>query len=119
MKILLIEDDPSVRSYIAMSLRDADHTVLEAENGLNCLKILKEQKQIDLIITDIVMPEKEGIETIIDIRKCYPKIKIIAISGGGKLDPEQYLLLAQALGANKTLKKPFKPSELMHTIADL
>lgn len=119
MKVLVIEDDATVRNFITTILRETDHTVLEAENGMDSLKILKEQRDTELLITDIIMPDKEGIETIIDVRKKYPELKIIAISGGGKLDPDQYLLLAATLGANKTLKKPFKGSELLDTIADL
>jgi DNA-binding NarL/FixJ family response regulator len=65
------------------------------------------------------MPEKEGIETIKDIRKQYPEIKILAISGGGKPEPENYLLLAHALGAHKTLKKPFRASELLNALKTL
>lgn len=119
MKILVIEDDASVRQFIANILKKAEHTVLEAENGLSVISILKENIDMDLIVTDIIMPEKEGLETIMDIRNKYPEIKIIAISGGGKIDSEQYLLLAATLGANKTLKKPFKGSDLLNTIADL
>jgi DNA-binding response OmpR family regulator len=65
------------------------------------------------------MPEKEGIETIIEMRQLYPKIKIMAISGGGKVGPENHLVLADALGANTTLKKPFSGQELLRAIDNL
>jgi DNA-binding response OmpR family regulator len=119
MKILIIEDDSAVRNFINISLKAENHTVVEADNGLNGLKLLQDNPDIEVVITDIIMPEKEGIETIIAIKKQYPAVKILAISGGGKLDSENYLVMAKALGAHKTLKKPFKGSELLNTIAKL
>ncbi|NTW83889.1 MAG: response regulator [Chlorobiaceae bacterium] len=119
MNILIIDDDPAVRNFISVSLRDAEYTVFEAENGNKGLNVLQEHPEVEAVITDIIMPDKEGIETIKDIRKLFPGIKILAISGGGKLEPENYLLLAHALGAHKTLKKPFRVSELLNAIATL
>jgi DNA-binding response OmpR family regulator len=119
MKILIIEDDKTVRDFITSTLEEANHRVIEAENGLIGMKILHENKDTDLVITDIIMPEKEGIEIIRDIRNQYQGIKIIAISGGGRIVPEDYLALAETFGAHKTLKKPFKASELLNSIATL
>lgn len=119
MKILIIDDDPAVRNFISVSLKDENHTVFEAENGFKGLNVLREYQEIEVVITDIIMPEKEGIETIKDIRKQSPFIKILAISGGGKLEPECYLRLASALGAHKSLKKPFKVSELLNALETL
>ena len=119
MNTLIIEDDITVRNFIVTTLEEAGHTVLEAENGLKGMELLRKHTDTDLVITEIIMPEKEGIETIRDIRKQYPAMTIIAISGGGKLGPENYLELAETLGANTTLKKPFKGSALLNTIAML
>jgi CheY-like chemotaxis protein len=113
MKILVIDDDPSVRKFIATTLKRENHVVTEAENGAEGLKRLQEEKDISIIITDLLMPEKEGIETIMEIRKINPSLKILAISGGGKVGPENFLLLADAVGANATLRKPFSGQELL------
>lgn len=113
MKILVIDDDPSVRKFIATTLKNENYTVTEAENGEDGLKKFQEERDIGIIITDLLMPDKEGIETIMEIRKVNPSIKILAISGGGKAGPENYLLLADAVGANATLKKPFSGQELI------
>ncbi|MEI8185531.1 MAG: response regulator [Chlorobiaceae bacterium] len=119
MKILVIEDDAAVRKFICTLLKRENYTVYEADNGINGLMLLKEQKDIAVIITDLIMPEKEGIETIIEVKKQYPAIKIIAISGGGQVGPENFLVLADALGANTTLKKPFSSQELLRAIKNL
>ncbi|NTU52151.1 MAG: response regulator [Chlorobiaceae bacterium] len=116
MKILVIDDDPSVRKFISTTLKRENFTVTEAENGKEGLKRLQEEKDIAIIITDLLMPEKEGIETIMEIRKLNPSLKILAISGGGKVGPENFLLLADAVGANATLKKPFSGQELLMSL---
>jgi CheY-like chemotaxis protein len=113
MKILVIDDDSSVRKFIATTLKKENYAVTEAENGVEGLKKLQEERDIAVIITDLIMPEKEGIETIMEIRKINPALKILAISGGGKAGPENFLLLADAVGANATLKKPFSGQELL------
>ncbi|NMW22416.1 MAG: response regulator [Chlorobiaceae bacterium] len=119
MKILVIDDDAAVRKFITTILKRENHTVFDADNGKNGLLLLQEQKDISVMITDLVMPEKEGIETIIDVKKQYPAIKIIAISGGGQVGAENYLVLADALGAHTTLKKPFSGQELIRTLDNL
>ncbi|MCX6179078.1 MAG: response regulator [Chlorobiales bacterium] len=119
MKILVIEDDAAVRKYISTILKRENYTVYEAENGTNGLFILQTHKDISVMITDLIMPEKEGIETISEVTKQYPAIKIIAISGGGQVGAENYLVLADALGAHTTLKKPFTGQELIRAINNL
>jgi CheY-like chemotaxis protein len=119
MKILVIDDDEGVRKFIGTTLKREHYSVFEADNGLNGLQILQENPDITVVITDLIMPEKEGIETIIEIRQLFPSIKIMAISGGGKVGPENHLVLADALGANTTLKKPFSSLELLRAIDNL
>ncbi|MBZ4220049.1 MAG: response regulator [Chlorobium sp.] len=119
MKILVIDDDAAVRKFITLILQRKKHTVLEADNGVNGLKLLQEHQDISVMITDLIMPEKEGIETIIEVRQQYPGIKILAISGGGKVSPDNYLVIADALGAHSTLKKPFSGQELIQAIENL
>lgn len=118
MKILVVDDDAAVRKFISITLKRENHTVFEADNGKTGLQILQTQHDISLMITDLIMPEMEGIETIIAVKQKYPAIKILAISGGGKVSPENYLVLANALGANNTLKKPFSGQELIKVIGN-
>lgn len=113
MKILVIDDDPSVRKFITTTLKNESYSVIEAENGAEGLIKFQDERDIGIIITDLIMPQKEGLETIMDIRKINPSVKILAISGGGKVGPENFLLLADAVGANATLKKPFSGQELL------
>ena len=91
------------------------HEVLEAANGREGLGAF-DLHQIDLVITDILMPEKEGIQTIMELRHDFPLVKIIAISGGGAVEPDTYLTMAQELGADSTLSKPFSLLDLEEEI---
>ena len=119
MEILLIEDDEAVREFISEVLLGAGYFVSVASNGKDGLDEIKCDPDIAMVITDIVMPEKEGIETIIEIKQSWPQIKIIAISGGGRICAEDYLHIARELGADVTLKKPFTRSELLGAVADM
>ncbi|MBN2280044.1 MAG: response regulator [Candidatus Marinimicrobia bacterium] len=118
MKVLVIDDDVWINKMIIKVLQTEGFEVFSGFDGKEGLRILHQNTDIDLIITDIVMPEKEGIETIIDVRKEFKNIKIIAISGGGKLKPEGYLLLARKLGADNILKKPFDNDELIAMVRE-
>ncbi|NHQ59768.1 response regulator [Chlorobium sp. BLA1] len=119
MKILVIDDDGDVRKFIVTTLTRENHTVFEAGDGNQGLQLLQEHKDISVVITDLIMPEKEGLETIIEIRSLLPAIKIMAISGGGKVGPDNYLVLADTLGADSTLKKPFTGKELLDALSNL
>ncbi len=117
-KILIVDDDDLIRDLLYEILVDKGYKVYEAENGNRALQLLKSET-FDLIITDIIMPDKEGIETIIDIKKKLPQAKIIAMSGGGQLDANSYLSIAKKLGVQQTVSKPFDPIELMNIIEEL
>ena len=119
MEILLIEDDEAVREFIREVLLGAGYFVSVAGNGKDGLDEIRRDPDIGMVITDIVMPEKEGIETIIEIKQTWPQIKIIAISGGGRICAEDYLHIARELGADITLKKPFTRPELLGAVAEL
>ena len=119
MHILIIDDDAAVRKFISTTLNREGHTTVEAENGVVGLEVLEHESQIDVLITDLIMPQKEGIETIMEAKRLYPSMKILAISGGGKVGPDNYLILADALGATATLKKPFGGKELILAIQNL
>ena len=111
-KILIIDDDQMVSATIELLLLKAGHTVTLAGNGNLGVASFK-SAPADLIITDIIMPEKEGIETIQEIRAISPKVPIIAISGGGRTKNYDFLRMANKLGANEVLKKPFANDELL------
>ena len=101
-----------------MTMERAGHKVVEAENGEMAMKRQREY-QADLIITDIIMPEKKGIETIIAFRIEFPDTKIIVISGGGRIRAEEYLRSAAALGAHRVLIKPFTKNEILEAVQGL
>jgi len=108
--ILVVDDEESVLTVVRSVLERAGYAVLVASNGLAAMNILKKEK-CDLVLTDIVMPEQEGIETFQKIKHTYPDMKVIAMSGvPSRLD---YLHLAHRLGANGTLEKPFTSNELL------
>tara|TARA_B100001989_G_scaffold252842_1_gene236523 strand:+ start:521 stop:886 length:366 start_codon:yes stop_codon:yes gene_type:complete len=118
MKFLVIDDDELVRTMICSVLRNRKCTVYEAVNGEEGVKLAKEHSP-NFVITDMLMPDKEGIQTIIEIKALNPDIKIIAMSGGGEKKNMTFLEMAKKVGAHKLLKKPFKPSELFETIKEL
>ena len=91
---------------------------MSAADGMEGLKLLDTQ-EYDLVITDIVMPEKEGLETIINLKAENPSLKVIAISGGGRVDSREYLHSAQLLGAEKIFQKPFKKDEIVQAVREL
>lgn len=117
-KILIIEDDEEVREYLESVLSRAGYECLSAHNGQAGVDLFM-TNPADLVITDIIMPEKDGIETIMDLRRKNSSLKVIAISGGGRAEPENYLHSAKLLGANKTMKKPFTNEEMLGAIRDL
>ena len=114
----MVEDEELVRITIERLLVMEGHEVVTAANGLEALEAAK-TGAFELVITDLVMPEKQGIETIIDLKAQSPGSKIIAISGEGKSNVSIYLDLARKLGAAATLTKPFGRTELLGTIEDV
>ncbi len=117
-QILVIDDDAEVLSFLGEMLEKAGYEVEVAPDGRMGLYIAHEQT-FDVIITDIIMPEKEGIEVILGIREQNPEAKIIAISGGGRIDADVYLDMADRLGVVKTLRKPFGRRELLDVLKEL
>jgi len=116
--ILVIDDDEGIRSLLRNLLEREGYEVMEAGNGKVGLKLLRENGA-DLIITDLIMPEKEGIETIRELRRDFTDVKIIAISGGGAIGPETYLQMAKSMGAHRVFGKPFQLKEISDAIRDL
>lgn len=117
-RILIIEDDNEVREYLESVLSRAGYDVSSASNGKEGVEIFRDNPA-DLVVTDIIMPEKDGIETIMDLRRANSDLRVIAISGGGRAEPENYLHSAKLLGASRTMKKPFTNQEMLDAIAEL
>jgi DNA-binding NtrC family response regulator len=114
--ILLIEDDASIRPLLQENLTRAGHTVTPASNGREGVALFR-PGVFDLVITDLVMPEKEGIEVLQDLRLQEPSLKAIAMSGGGQFGAaETYLRLASLLGAGKVLAKPFTREQFLSAV---
>jgi DNA-binding response OmpR family regulator len=118
IRILIIDDDDRTRKLFRKILEREKYEVTEACDGKEGIKLFRNEPA-DLVITDIIMPEKEGIETIMDLRKEYPEVKIIAISGGGRVEAGSYLEVAKKIGAAQTLAKPFTPDELLEAITNV
>ncbi len=115
--ILLIDDEEPFRHVIKQVLSKAGYDVVEAANGVEAIDRFYE-KPANMIITDIIMPEKEGIETIIELKKAHPEVKLIAMSGGGWYGTDIDFDMAKKLGA-RTLDKPFALQELLDVVGEL
>src|SRR5688572_15176682 len=118
MKILIIDDDALVRMTMKNVLKKLEYTVFEAEDGNKGLEIYQKEKP-DIVITDMLMPEKEGLQTLSEIKALNPKAKIIAMSAGGNLKNMSYLQVAKKMGADGILSKPVTPDELVAIIKRL
>lgn len=113
--ILIIDDDDVFRDVLASALEHSGHVVRQAANGVEGLQLFHQQPA-ELVITDIVMPEKEGLDTIRDLRREFPRARIIAMSGGLAHDPKLYLHMAEKFGAQAVLAKPFPLAELKKVV---
>ena len=118
MQVLVIDDDDQMRVLLEQAMQWAGFSVVAAENGRKGLRLFEEEPA-DLIITDLIMPEQEGLETIRILKQNYPTVKIIAISGGGRMGPEAYLPAAMELGADQVFSKPFDIKELVDAVEKL
>ncbi len=116
--ILIVEDDLELREMLRISFARKKFTVLEADNGRDAILHFK-PSVTDIVITDLIMPDEDGLKVIMKLKEQKPSIRIIAISGGGKVGPGNYLNLAKALGANAVFSKPFSINDLMIKIDEL
>lgn len=117
-KILVAEDDDLLARLIERTLTRMDYEVVCAADGKQALK-LYENGEFDLVVTDLIMPEKEGLELISALRKINANVKIIAMSGGGRTGPSSYLPIAKHMGAKAVLRKPFTIELLMQTVQEV
>ncbi|WP_119301488.1 response regulator [Dongia deserti] len=115
MRVLLIDDEPMVRKIVRRMLERLGHTVVEAENGRFGLNELA-KSAVDLVVTDIIMPEVEGLEVLMAIRQQYPSVAVVAMSGSGHASAFNTLDFASKLGATATLEKPFTCDALARAI---
>jgi CheY-like chemotaxis protein len=116
--ILVIDDEAGMRRLVARILAGAGHRVVEAEDGFIAVDKFRRETP-DIIVVDILMPDRDGIETIQKIRAIRGDVGIIAISGGGVVEPSFYLDLAEKFGAHRHLAKPFKSKELIEAVESL
>lgn len=114
-KILLVEDDDLVRDMLTQILERAAHQVICAANGEEATEVLQKE-QPDIMVTDIIMPKKSGITLISEVKNRHPNMEIIAISGGGRLDPTGYLDLSETIGAAISFEKPVDNTALLMAI---
>jgi DNA-binding response OmpR family regulator len=117
-RILVIDDDVQVCTMLERFFIRKGYAVDVAFDGNQGLKKFRPE-ETNLVITDLVMPEKEGIETVMELRAKSSAVKIIAISGGGRVGPESYLEIARELGAQRTFEKPVDFDELLHAVEEL
>ncbi len=117
-RILLIDDDSQVLDMLQKALQRAGYDVIATSRALDAMPLYKKEPA-DLLITDILMPEQEGLETIREFRREVPDLKIIAISGAGSGGSLDYLQTAKLLGADRTLAKPFARKEMLEAVGEL
>jgi DNA-binding response OmpR family regulator len=115
-KILVIDDDIVVRETITELLEEFGYQVIGAEDGRRGLRAFRSESP-DLVITDIIMPDKEGIQTIMEMRAERPGAKIIAISGGGRIGNTDFLKIARQMGAADVIAKPFDPDDFLRRVS--
>lgn len=117
LRVLVIDDEAMVRKIVRKMLERSGHTVVEAENGKLGIEQLK-TATFDLVVTDIIMPEMEGIETLINVKRQRPETQVIAMSGGGRTGNVDFLQTAQKLGAAAILHKPFTMASLASAVEE-
>lgn len=117
--VLVIDDETGVREMISESLKFCGYKVSQAENGRVALEMIGQGHWPDIVITDLIMPEQDGMETILTIRQEFPDVRLVAISGGGRRNNVDFLTLAEDLGADAALPKPLDMDELERVVERL
>ena len=116
--IVVVDDDEQIRRLLRRILQQHDHEVREAPNGQAGIELCRASRP-DVVIMDLVMPGKEGLEAIRELRQDDPELRIVAISGGGVGHPQAYLSMAERFGAQRALAKPFGAAEILEAVADV
>jgi len=115
--VLVIDDDEMLRGVLVQTLERAGYEVVEAPHGAAGIELFR-ASPADLVITDLIMPEKEGIETMLELRREFPQLPIIAVSGGARTAGRDYLPIARHLGVRHALAKPFSRQEILDAVRD-
>jgi CheY-like chemotaxis protein len=118
VRVLVVDDNPDMRSFVKLVLERAGFEAQVAADGQRALDLQRE-RPADVLITDIFMPESDGIELIARFKSGFPEVKIIAMSGGGHVSKKDYLPVAKAIGADGVLQKPFAAGTLLRMLQDL
>jgi CheY-like chemotaxis protein len=113
--ILVVDDDALVQTALKAVLERGGYQVVQAADGNACLAQLQQNK-VDLVLLDILMPDKEGIETLIEMKRDYPALHVIAMSGGGRRSKSDFLAIAKKFGADATINKGFGASEILELV---
>jgi two-component system, chemotaxis family, chemotaxis protein CheY len=116
--VLVIDDEPALRKTLRIALQGAGYRVIDAEDGLAGVKQF-EQTHPDIVLVDMIMPAMEGVETIISLRKLRPDVRIVAMSGGGRLDATDVLRMADRFGTKATIAKPFRMAYILEIVRRL
>lgn len=117
-RILIIDDDVVFRQMLRTMLERAEYEIIEAADGREGMRLFREAP-VDLVITDILMPEQDGVETVIQLRREFADVGIIAISGGGQIGSKEYLKVAEGFGVTHTFSKPLDRKRLLKAIQEL
>jgi DNA-binding response OmpR family regulator len=117
-RILVIEDDADLRDMLVQLLARRGHEAVGAGDGAEGERLFR-SRPADLVLTDLLMPGKEGLETIADLRRDFKGVKIIAISGGGRIEPSSYLSAAERMGASRVFTKPIDVTKLLDAVDSL
>lgn len=117
-RVLLIDDEKMLRDVLRDAFVAAGYDVAVAANGAEGVRMFEEAPS-DIIVTDVLMPDKDGLEVIMELRKRHPDLKIVAISGGDRTGNRRYLRIAKELGAARILPKPFRPKELLAVVEEV
>jgi len=117
VRILVIDDDANIRGVLAEMLRNARYEVIEASNGEEGIRLYREAP-FDLVVTDLLMPEKDGLEVVMELRRDFPEVKIITFSAGNAYGHSS-LETSRILGAARTLRKPFLEDELLEVVREV
>ena len=113
--IMIVDDDPIIRTMCRSAFEEKGYSVLEAENGERAIGLLRSQN-VDVVFLDILMPDKDGLETLIDIKRTQPSACVYAMSGGGRRGNYTYLDIARRFGADNVVRKPFVPNSLVDLV---